>query len=180
MKIGKRLSNTVLSLGLLLMLCGIAAAQKVQADYDKTTNFAQYHTYSWVKVAMPNDIWDKRVQDYVDKDLQAKGWSRVESGGDVGISAIGTTHERHELNTFYNDPGFGWGWRRFGPGFTTTTVSNYREGMLVLDMYDGKSKDLIYRGSAQDGLSDNPEKNANKLQKAVDKMFKKFPPKAKG
>jgi hypothetical protein len=34
-------------------------------------------------------------------------------------------------------------------------------------------------GIAEDELSDNPEKNAKKLEKAFAKMFKEFPPSAK-
>ena len=62
-------------------------------------------------------------------------------------------------------------------GETTTTVQNYRVGTLVLDMYTTNDKHLIWRGTASDTLSDNPERNEKNLDKAVDKMFKKFPPK---
>jgi Domain of unknown function (DUF4136) len=36
----------------------------------------------------------------------------------------------------------------------------------------------MWRGLAHDQLSDKPEKNTEKLQKAVDKMFDKFPPRS--
>ena len=37
-------------------------------------------------------------------------------------------------------------------------------------------RQLVFRGTAQDELSDKPEKNVKKLAKASDKMFKDFPP----
>jgi len=43
-------------------------------------------------------------------------------------------------------------------------------------MYDAQNKQLIWRGTAQDTLSEKPEKNENKLDKATEKMFKHFPP----
>ena len=49
-------------------------------------------------------------------------------------------------------------------------------GTLVVDIFDAKTKQLVFRGTAQDELSDKPEKNAKKLAKASDKMFKDFPP----
>ena len=49
-------------------------------------------------------------------------------------------------------------------------------GELVVDMADVKSKAFIWRGTASDALSDQPEKNQKKLAKALAKMFKTFPP----
>jgi hypothetical protein len=43
-------------------------------------------------------------------------------------------------------------------------------------MYDAKANQLIWRSTANDALSDKPEKNEKKLEKAIDKMFDKFPP----
>ena len=47
---------------------------------------------------------------------------------------------------------------------------------LVVDIFDAKSKQLMFRGQASDEISDKPEKNVKKVQKAADKMFKDFPP----
>ncbi len=61
-------------------------------------------------------------------------------------------------------------------GTATTTTSEYIVGTLVVDIYDAKTKTLMFRGTATDELSDKPEKNQKKLAKASDKMFKDFPP----
>ena len=59
---------------------------------------------------------------------------------------------------------------------TTTQVQNYRVGTLIVDLYQASDKQLIWRGSSNDTLSNNTEHNEKDLDKAVDKMFKKFPP----
>jgi hypothetical protein len=64
-------------------------------------------------------------------------------------------------------------------GTATTTTSEYTVGTLVVDIFDAKSKQLVFRGAAQDELSDKPEKNVKKLDKAANKMFKDFPPGSK-
>jgi hypothetical protein len=69
----------------------------------------------------------------------------------------------------------GWGGMG-GMGTATTTESQYTVGTLVVDMFDKTGKSLLWRGSAQDELSDKPDKNAKKLAKASDKLFKDFPP----
>jgi len=61
-------------------------------------------------------------------------------------------------------------------GSSSTTVSEYTVGTLVVDIFDAKSKELLFRGTASDELSDKVEKNQKKLAKASDKMFKDFPP----
>jgi hypothetical protein len=75
--------------------------------------------------------------------------------------------------------GFGWRRRWGGGGFgeTTTTVEQIPIGTLVIDMYDGSSKQLAWRGMSTDTLSSKPEKNTQKLDKTVDKMFENSLPK---
>jgi hypothetical protein len=44
-------------------------------------------------------------------------------------------------------------------------------------MYHGSSKQLAWRGMSTDTLSSKPEKNTQKLDKTVDKMFENSLPK---
>jgi hypothetical protein len=153
-----------------------AVAADVSTDYDHHANFSHYHTYSWIGVRAGNSLWQDRIQQAVDAQLQAKGWQRVESGGDATISAFGRVTEQDTLETFYN--GFpGWGWRGWaGMGTVTTTVVPERVGNLTVDIFDGNSKQLIFRGRASDAVSSHAEKNDKRMDEAVGKMFKHFPP----
>jgi len=172
-------NTTVCALFLLVML-GTALAQQVKTDFDHQANFSQYKTYSWQEIKPPNSLWDARIKSAVDAQLAAKGWTQVDNGGDVAIVAIATTQTEKTLQTFYDGMGGGWRWRGFGGmGEATTTEQDYKEGTLLIDMYDAKSKQLIWRGSAEDTLSNKAEKNEKNLNKGVEKMFKKFPPQAK-
>jgi hypothetical protein len=62
----------------------------------------------------------------------------------------------------------------------TTTVNTVNVGSGVVDIFDAKTKKLVFRGTASDTLSDKPEKNEKKIEKSMEKMFKDFPPTAKG
>lgn len=99
------------------------------------------------------------------------------SGGDAGVAAFGSTRTEKTLETFYNGLGGGWFWRGFGPATATTYVENTPVGTLVVDIFDNQTKKLIWRGTATETLSSKPEKNDKKLEKAVEDMFKHFPPK---
>jgi hypothetical protein len=153
--------------------------QQVKTDYDRGANFGQYKTYSWERVQTQDALWVDRIKSVVDADLASKGWSQVPSGGDVAIVAMEATRTQRTLNTFYD--GFGGGWR-WGGGFgnATTTVDSYKVGTLVVDLFDAKTKKLIWRGSASDTLSNKSDKNIKNLHKGVQKMFEHFPPGSKG
>lgn len=151
----------------------------VKTDYDHSADFAGYHTFSWLKVDAGNSLWTDRIKQAVDRQLAARGWTEQPGGGDVAITAMGRTTEQQTYDTFYDGLG-GWGWRRFGGlgmGETTTTVENTPVGSLNVDMFDARTRKLIWRGSSTETLSGKADKNTEKLDKAVADMFKKFPPK---
>jgi len=153
-----------------------ALAQKIETDYDHSVHFTQYHTYSWGHVHATDPLFEPRIRDAVDRDLKAKGWQQVPSGGDVTVTAVLVKKDKAEYTTFYDGLGGGWRWRGWGSSMATTTVENIPVGTLVVDIYDSNSQQLVWRGLAHEQLSDKPEKDTQKLQKAVDKMFDKFPP----
>ena len=160
-----------------LLLTAVSAWAGINTDYDHNINFAQYKTYSWGKIQTVNGLWDARVKDAVASQLAAKGLTEVPSGGDVVIAARDAIHNQQELNTFYD--GFG-GRRRFGGfGTATTTVDTIKVGTLLVEMFDGHSKNLIWQASATGTLSNNSDKNINSLDKNVQKMFGHFPPQPK-
>jgi hypothetical protein len=156
----------------------MAWAASVATDYDHHADFSRYHTYSWIGVKAGDSLWQDRITAAVDGQLAAKGWTKVASGGDASVSAFGRTTERDTMETFYD--GFpGWGWRRWGGGgmgIATTDVVPEKVGNLTVDVFDGGTKQLIWRGSASDVLSSKPEKNDKKMEHTVEDMFKKFPP----
>jgi Domain of unknown function (DUF4136) len=173
----KPIHRTAVCTLVFLFALGTAFAQQVKTDFDHQANFTQYKTYSWQEVKTADPLWESRIKSAVDAQLVLKGWTRLDNGGDVSIVAIGTTQTQRTLQTFYDGFGGGWRWRGFGGmGEATTTEQDYKEGTLVLDMYDAKTKQLIWRGSAEDTVSNNAEKNEKNLDKGVAKMFKKFPP----
>jgi hypothetical protein len=158
----------------LVALTTAVFADNLAVDYDHATNFKHVKTYSWSKVQTADSIWDARVKDSINKQLAAKGWTEVPSGGDVALVAIEKTSIHQQYDTFYN----GFGGRRWGGGLgeSTTSVDNYKVGTLIVSMFDGNSKQLIWRGTSSSDLTGNPDKNTKKLDKDVQKLFKKFPP----
>ena len=52
-------------------------------------------------------------------------------------------------------------------------------GQLKVDLADAKAQQFLWRGTATDTVSGDPQKNAKKIEKALSKMFQKFPPTGK-
>jgi hypothetical protein len=175
----KLLRAVFVLMGMMLLFGVKLSAQQVKTDYDRSANFAQYKTYSWEHVKTKDALDVDRIKTAVNTALAAKGWTQVDSGGDVSIVAMEITRNQQTLNTFYDGLGGGWGWRRFGGGGfgeATTTTETYKVGTVVVDLFDTKTKGLIWRGSSSDTLSNNSDKNIKNLDKGVEKMFKNFPP----
>src|SRR5215470_5284254 len=175
-----------LSLVAALALASTAAvAQDVKTDYDHSANFAAIKTFqAKIATGWGNQISEKRVLDEFTQALTEKGWKAVDANPDAVVLLHGATEKQKSLNTFYSGGGYGgYGYRGWGGmggmGTATTTTSEYLVGTLVVDIYEAKTKALMYRGTATDELSDKPEKNQKKLQKASDKLFKDFPPGSK-
>ena len=51
-------------------------------------------------------------------------------------------------------------------------------GILTVDLVDAKKKQMIWRGQAtEDSISNSQKGDEKQVQKSVEKMFDRFPPK---
>jgi hypothetical protein len=174
--------KTTLAAALILGLAGSAMAQKVDTQFDKSYDFSKVKTFN-AKIATSwgNEITENTVLKDIQDGIAAKGWTPVaEDQADVEVLIHGSTQQKHDLNTFYTGMGGGWGWRGFGGmgmASSTTTASTYTVGTLLVDIYDAKTKQLVWRGSAQDEVKTKQDKRDKQISKASEKLFKKdFPP----
>jgi hypothetical protein len=161
-----------------MMTAGFLYAQDVKTDRDKHVDFSKYHTFTWIKEPKTeNPLMKQRIIDAVNTQLAAAGLRLVESHADLGVAANTATRQEHTLQGFYDGFPGGWGWHRYWGGPVMTYVDTYEVGTLVVDLFDTETKQVVWWASATDTISDKPEKNAEHLNKAVEKMFKDFPSK---
>jgi hypothetical protein len=165
-----------LAAALVLLMPAASLAQKVTTDYDPKADFAAFKTYAWTEgTPSPNPLGEARIRAAVDERMAAKGLKLVAEAPDIVVATHVVAKEQKELNTM-GYGGYGWRW---GGGMATTSIDTYIQGTLALDVYDAGSKQLVWRGIGTDTASDQPEKNQKKINKALDKMFKDFPPRPK-
>ena len=177
------------TLGLTLALAAlpaIAAAQKTTYDYDKTATFTQFKTYSW-KEGTPtkNELLDKRLVAAIEDQMAKKGLVKNDTAPDVFVVFHIAFDEQKDISTYSTGPmygGYGYGWGG-GWGSTTTDV-RVREilvGTLAIDIIDANKKAVAWRGLGTKEIDTNakPEKRDENINKAVEKIFKNYPPKVK-
>ena len=164
------MKNTIVLAVAVMVATAALYAQKVNVDSDPAAPFATYKSYAWTQgTPAPNPLNDQRLRAGVEARLSARGLAMNSAAPDLIVATHVTTSERRELIA----SGFGWGPWYGGGG--TATVETYTEGTLVVDLYDAHTKKMVWRGVATATASDKPTKNAEKIDKALNKMFEKLP-----
>jgi len=174
-----RTRMAMVGMGLALLVCSATLAQDVTTNSMPGVNFANYHTYKWVAVegaTYPNQILDAQIKQSIDSQLATKGLTKTD--GDKADLLIGyqvSVDQEKQWNAYAT------GGMRWGGGMASAQQSTISTGMLVLDMYDPSTKQLVWTGRATKTLdpSANQEKKQKNLDKATQKLLKDFPPKQK-
>ena len=171
-----RRPEVLLAVVVALSLGGCAgSSMTVSTDYDRAANFAPLKTYSWrVEQQLPNPLNAQRLVDAIDANLKAKGFTKVESGGDLTATYHAAADKSVDVQSFQS----GGAYSCWGGCTTSTTVTPVTIGTVIVDMVDTKSNKMLWRGNATDTVSSDPKENEGKINEAVHKMFEKFPPKA--
>ena len=172
------------SLILCLLVCVLAVhpalAAKSFVDHDDSVDFSQFKTYQWrthpvmeanpalAQTAIAGDI----VMSEGNEILMERGYVPDEFEPDFYVSFYVTGKEGMEATTY----GSSWYSNTAWASSTNTIVRNYVDGTLVIDIVDARSTELVWRASYHDKVS-NWKKRHKIISKAVQKAFKKFPPK---
>lgn len=166
-----------------MFLVACASSPTVHTDYDSNAQFGSFRTYSWtVKPQLASPLAQQRIIEGIDRRLQAKGLSPVATGGDLAVAAHVTSQQKTTLDTMYSGTGMGsWGWHGgwsggVGVGSATTQVRNYQVGTLIVDLFDARTRQAIWRGTASGTISSNPDTNRAAVESGLDKMFANYPP----
>lgn len=175
-----------LAFAVLLILSSGAFAQKVRYNYMPGTDFSKFKTYKWVKIEnaqYPNQIVDEQIMRAIDRQLALKGLTKVDTGTpDLAVVYQVAISQEKEW-TSYSTGGDFWGrggWGGWG-GTTYGSTSTISVGTLNLDIYDIATKKQVWRGEATKTLDPpkDPEKLQARIDKAMEKLLKNFPPPVK-
>jgi hypothetical protein len=171
---------TLIGTVLLALTSTTVFAQEVTYDFDKSADFSKLHSYVWVRGTPVNDEFNhKRIVEAIEKQLASKGLHKAE--GSDGPDAYVAYHAAFSRDLEVSGFSSGWGGYRFGPNRSgTARVEEILIGTLVVDIVDAKTGTILWRGIATKELDVNAsrEKRDKNINKAAEKLFKNYPPKA--
>ena len=165
-----------------------AQAQKVYIDFDKAADFSSYQTFAWAptdetSLKDSSPLMDSRIKNGIEFQLTAGGMIENTESPDLYVTYHGEESQEVHVNTDhwgYGYPGT-WGYSPYwgrggygGYGTSTTSVTTYDIGTLIIDIWDAKTQKIVWRGTATGTIPAKPEKAAKKIDKAINKLAKKW------
>ena len=128
-----------------------------------------------------------RVTAAIDRELIKKGLKQVDRNASPDLEIVYNADIKERTTSAGCDYGcilaeylfnqvYGPQWLWPQPGSWVSEVE--RNGSLVVGVVNVSSRDMVWRAVAKGSLSDKTEQNERKLNKAIRKMFKKYPRKS--
>jgi len=157
-------------------------AQKVKVAANPNVDFSKFKTYTWDQATLANPIIKQYIITAVDREMTAKGLTKVDADADLLVTmltAIGS-------DLTMTNPSWSPSLNSITTGIPDSSQAwAVTKGTLLIDITDARTKDGVWRGSATQTLENGPSGDRAKdakmvekpINKAVQKMFKKFPSK---
>jgi hypothetical protein len=189
-------SIKLLSIAVLLAFMAGCATNSAKVNFDQNTDIdtKNYKTFAWLtkgKIMAPavdfNPVMKERVNDSIEQAFIDKGYQLIDDSeqADFTISYTVGNRDKIKVNSYpatYNT-GFGWGRGYYGArGYygsmsmgTETSVRQYTEGKLAIDIYDVKTRQPVWHGWATKRLtSEDKQSPSNSLNEIVIQVVNQF------
>jgi len=166
-------------ISLLTLFLSACSTLTTSVDYDTHYNFKRVHTFAIVHKIKEgeNTLTNQRIEKALKKTLQAKGLKETDpKSADLVFLYHVNVQNKTDIYTDYQMVGYG---RYGGMVISTPRTYNYEEGKLIIDAYNPKTNQTVYRAVAIDELPDKktPQEREEYIQKVIAKTLENFPPK---
>ena len=186
--ISLRKTLTAFALCLSFVLTGCSTSPKILTHYEEGIDFSQYKTFSFydpieAQKKEYSSLLDKYIRTGVTIELEKRGLTEVKEG-DIKISFNVHKQERIQSTTVPATYGGYYGYRgvygynmSYGMGYgSETSISQYSEGTLNIDVVDRAQKQLIWEGAAIARLNNEIPDNVEKVvQDIVASILAEYP-----
>lgn len=186
----KKLAKLTMLIAFSFFVVNSTMAQ-VSADYDKSVDFSKYQTYSFAgwqddSDKLLNDLDKDRMRNAFQEEFAARNMKISSDNADAVVTLYLVVDNKTSTTAYTNytggmgyGAGRGWGMGVGGMGFgsSTTTYSenDYKQGTLVVDVYDASTSKLIWQGISQSTVQEKASKRDKSIPKKVSKLMKKYP-----
>ena len=170
---------------LLVLLAALPLSARTTVDFDPNLDFSKYKTFAFLggvenllMLQLNPDLIYDRVHQAVTRDLTKKGLREVQPGQnpDLVVRYWANSSQQVNVATMGNWGPYGayvgsyWGWV-----YNDVSASSAKEGSLIVDLIDRKSKNLAWRLYLIRKIS-NPDKDWKKADEEITKAFDSYPP----
>ena len=158
-----------------------AASMKAYVDYDRNVDFAAIQTFDYFPT-IETSVQDsappvhEMMKLLIIKRFQEGGLKRVKETPDVYVTYHTDENQAMRMNvTLYKyHYSAGWWWSPYwGSGMD---VASYSRGTLIVDVWNPKTEELVWRGTVIGVVPENPSpaKAQKTIEKALNMMGKEF------
>ncbi len=185
----------------LLLVCVGFFGTGLFAEERRKIDYSEFKTFGW----MPEGVIaashltpiDSQIHSLivsaVNRELEQKGMKEVPTLDQADLVIVYTLDIQQKKNVIAS--GYGMGPQYFGAGANIDRYGNvkshpvgfgsdkdfevyYREGKLILDFYDGKTRALVWRGTGVKTIQEKADlkQREKNITKEIGKILKDFPP----
>jgi hypothetical protein len=170
---------------LIILLAAGPLFAKTTVDFDPNLDFSRYKTFAFlggvenlVMMQVNPDLIDIRVHRAVARELTKKGLREVQPGEnpDLVVRYWANSSQQVNVSTMGNWGPYGpyigsyWGWI-----YNDVSATSTREGSLIVDLIDPRSKNLAWRLYLIRKIT-NQDKDWKKVDDEFTKAFEAYPP----
>lgn len=172
-----------------LAVGGCSSGMQVSEDWNPNIDFSAYQSFALLEEEEPRPesqrLFAARVVAAIESVMQEKGLRMTQSDPDLLIAWDAATEGKMSVSTYGTSYGGGYGRYRRGRGgwgggvsYSSTSVNEWTEGSLVIEIIDARIEELVFSASAQAKLNENqsPEERTENVNRAIAKILDKFPP----
>jgi hypothetical protein len=163
-------ARTLGAIALVMLVAAVAHADNVIAATDSAAPFSTYNTYAWTAgTTSPDAVTERRIHAAVEAQFSGKVIRLAAPDETPDIYVATHVLGREQKDFIASDFG------SQAVAGSTIDAKSYKPGTLVVDVYDAKTKKMVWRGIAVGTDSDKPSKNAERIESALTAMFNRYP-----
>ena len=173
-----------------LVLSGCAPSVKVRSDVAPEANLAQYQTFGFfeqlgVEGDNYSNIFGQHFRSAITQEMESRGYRKSEEpqllvnvtvGSEEKIR-VNTYQEPYLYGGYYGRPYGGMYYGPWGyPGATQTSVRQYTEANVYIDVVDASEHKMVWQGVATFTVTDKMQQQLREtIYSTVDSVFTQYP-----
>jgi len=169
------------------LLAACASGPRIYSTESPVADFSAYETYSYADQLGTDDpggpatLLTQFLRNAVDREMGARGYRHVQSGGQLVVNFYVDTQEKIQARS--PDPYIGYGYYSYRRGlyvgwrgYLENNVDQYTEGTLNIDLVDASRRELIWEGVAIGRVTEAARRNVQAaIDAVVPQIFAQFP-----